>query len=344
MPTPEAGGSGLSPRRIAFGLLGLVIAVALLLWALRGVHLDEIGHHIRSARIGPLVASVVIATLTFPIRMVRWRLLLRKDDGSPIPPSPMWHAVAIGFMANNILPFRAGELVRLIAVTRLADIRFSAALSSVAVERIFDGLTVVALLSLALLVSELPPDVAVGGASVGHVARVGGVLGLAALFGAMLVVGFPLAAERLVRRVLPVGRATDRVVDLIEGIRQGLAALRSPALLAGVVLWSFVLWMVNALSFYVGFLAFDIPVSYAGALVAQAILVFGISVQLTPGFVGQFEAAIVAALALYGVSNDLASSYAIAFHGATYLPITLLGAWSLARTPVTLSNLRHPRP
>lgn len=307
------------------------------------MHLDEIARHIRSARVGPLVASVVIATLTFPIRMVRWRLLLRKEDGSPIPPAPIWHAVAIGFMANNILPFRAGELVRLIAVTRLADVRFSAALSSVAVERIFDGLTVVALLSLALLVSELPPDVAVGGVSVGQVARVGGVLGLAALLGAMLVVGFPLAAERLVRRLLPAGRVTDRVVDLIEGIRQGLAALRSPALLAGVVVWSFVLWMVNALSFYVGFLAFDIPVSYAGSLVAQAILVFGISVQLTPGFVGQFEAAIVAALALYGVSNDLASSYAIAFHGATYLPITLLGAWSLARTPVALSDLRQPR-
>ena len=77
-----------------------------------------------------------------------------------------------------------------------------------------------------------------------------------------------------------------------------------------------------------------------GALLLQGILVIGISVQLTPGFVGQFEAAIVAALALYGIPNDVASSYAIAYHGATFLPITLLGAWSLARTPVALSDLR----
>ena len=75
-----------------------------------------------------------------------------------------------------------------------------------------------------------------------------------------------------------------------------------------------------------------------GALLLQGILVLGISVQLTPGFVGQFEASIVAALALYGVPNDLASSYAIAFHGATFLPIILLGAWSLARTPVALTR------
>jgi uncharacterized membrane protein YbhN (UPF0104 family) len=75
----------------------------------------------------------------------------------------------------------------------------------------------------------------------------------------------------------------------------------------------------------------------------QGILIFGITVQLTPGFLGQFEAAIVAGLALFGVSNDLASSFAIAFHATTFVPIILLGAWSLARTPVALTDLRAPR-
>ena len=133
-------------------------------------------------------------------------------------------------------------------------------------------------------------------------------------------------------------------MGLIEGVRQGLVVLRSPALLAGTIVWSLVLWLVNALAFYVAFKAFDIAVSYLGALLMQGMLVFGISVQLTPGFVGQFEAVIVAALALFGVPNDLASSYAIAFHVTTFLPIMLLGVWSLARTPVALSDLRAARP
>ncbi len=324
-------------------MLGFAIAAGLLLWALRGVHLDEVARHIRSSRPWPLVAAVVIATLTFPLRLVRWRLLLRNEDGGALPAAPLWHAVAIGFMANNLLPFRAGELVRLVTVTRLAGVPFGAALASVAVERIFDGLAVVALLSLALLASDLPPGVAVGGVPVARAAQVAGVMMAAALVGAVLVVGFPVAAERLVRRVLPPGRLATVLVRLIEGIRQGLSALRSPALLAGVVFWSALLWLVNAYAFYVGFQAFDIPVGFLGALMLQGILVFGISVQLTPGFVGQFEAAIVAALTLYGVSNDLASSYAIAFHGATFVPIILLGAWSLARTPVALSDLRQPK-
>jgi glycosyltransferase 2 family protein len=343
LPNPERERAAGGRRRTLSAVAGGVLAAGLLVWALRGVHLAQVMAHLRSARPVPLIAAVVLATATYPLRLVRWRLLLRDADGRPLPAAPLWHAVAIGFMANNILPFRAGELVRLIAASRLAGARFSAVLSSVAVERIFDGLTVVALMSLALLASDLPPDVAVGGVSVRHAAQITGALGVAALIAALLVVAFPHAAERAVRRLLPPGALADRLVALIEGVRHGLSVLRSPSLLAGTIFWSLVIWLVNALAFYVAFKAFGIQVGLLGALLMQGVLVFGIAVQLTPGFLGQFEAAIVAALALYGVPRDLATSYAIAYHATTFLPIILLGAWSLARTPVALSDLRAPR-
>ena len=184
-------------------MLGTVIAGALLVWALRGVHPAEVLEHLRNAHLAPLLLAVVLATITYPLRLVRWQLLLRDADGGPLPAAPLWHAIAIGFMANNILPFRAGELVRLLAAARLAGARFSAVLSSVAVERVFDGLTVVALLSISLLASDLPPDVAVGGVSLRHAAQASGLLGAAALIAALLVVAFPVAAERVVRRLLP---------------------------------------------------------------------------------------------------------------------------------------------
>ena len=108
-------------------------------------------------------------------------------------------------------------------------------------------------------------------------------MGAAGLVAGLLVVAFPAAAERAIRSVLPAGRMTERIIALIEGLRHGLTVLRSPSLLAGTVIWSLVLWLTNALAFYVAFKAFDIPVGFLGALLMQGILVFGITVQLTPG-------------------------------------------------------------
>lgn len=300
---------------------------------MRGVSLQDVWRQVRAAHPAPLILAVVLATVTFPLRLIRWRLLLPDNDGRPYPAGPLWHAIALGFMANNILPLRAGELVRSYTASRLARIRFTTVLSSVGIERIFDGLTVVALLSAALLYADLPPGLTVGGASVARLTKIGGLGGCAALLASVLVLAAPSQAERFVRRLIPRAHLADRIVSLIEGIRQGLVVLRLPRRLIGVVLWSFVLWNVNALALYVAFGAFDIAVSYWGALLMQGLLVLGISIPSTPGFFGPFEAVIVAVLALYQVPNDLAFSYAISYHLTSFVPITLLGLWSLIRTP-----------
>ena len=115
-----------------------------------------------------------MATLTFVLRIFRWQLLLRAEDGSRLPPGPLWHAIAMGFMANNVLPLRIGEVVRTFAATRLAGVRFTAALSSIAVERMFDALTVGFFLGLGLLLAGLPADAEVGGVHMGRLATLVG--------------------------------------------------------------------------------------------------------------------------------------------------------------------------
>jgi len=169
-------------------------------------------------------------------------------------------------------------------------------------------------------------------------------LALAALACAGLVVAFPRIAERVVRRVVPSDRIALRLIELIEGIRQGLAVLQSPTRLAGVITWSVVLWLVNALSFYLAFLAFDLPVNYTGAVVLQGILAFGIAVPSAPGYVGPFEAAITAVLALYGIGASQAVAYAVGYHITTFIPITVLGVWSATRTGLGLSATAREAP
>ena len=327
-------------RKIWPSVLGLAISALLLWWVLGNVEWSAVRAHIGSASLPLLAVAVAIATATFPLRLLRWRLLLRRDDGGTIGIAPMWHAVAIGFMANNVLPFRMGEIMRTLTVSRLAPVRFTAAFSSIAVERVFDGLTVVALLAVSLFTAGLPAGTAIGGVPIARLAAIAGAMLGAALLAAVAVVAWPLAAERVIRMVVPGERLAGKLVALVEGVRHGLSVLRSPARLAAVIGWSLVLWLVNALSFYVAFLAFDIPAGFAAALLLQGVLVLGIAVPSTPGYVGLFEGAIKAVLLLFAVAPDRAVAYAVTYHVTTFIPIVLLGAWSLLTTSLSLRDLR----
>ena len=316
--------------------------MALMAWAMRGVEFDAFLEHVRTARLWPIIAAVAIATTLFPLRVFRWRLLLKYPDGSNLPWLTMWHSIAMGFMANNILPFRMGEVVRVVSVSRLGNVGLGASASSVAVERIFDGLALVLLLTVALFTSNIPEEVLSGAVLPTQAATYIGAMFGVALVAGIMVVAFPKPAERLIQLVVRSPKWSAKLVGILEDLRQGMEALRSPARILGVALWSVGLWLVNALSFYVAFLAFDIPVNFAGALLMQGVLAIGISVPSAPGYVGVFEFAIVLVLGrVYGVSEDLAAAYALTYHITTFIPITLLGLWSVARTGLGFKKLRQ---
>lgn len=285
-----------------------------------------------------------MATLTFPIRAFRWRIML----ATTTPDARLgvvWKATAIGFMANNVLPARGGELARAYAASRLASVRFTTALGSIAVERVFDGLVLVLLLAYAIAAPGFPADAAVRGTSLSSLATWAGgafVLLLVVLFA---VVHAPSRAmsggAALVRRVLPHGPA-EFVVGLARHFIEGLSILRSPRDFAWVVAWSFVLWLVNGLAFYTGFLAFHLDhLPFASALLLQGIVAIGVAIPSSPGFFGLFEASSVFGLGIYGVAQTGAVSFALGIHLGWFLPITIIGLWTLARANLSLGDLRR---
>ncbi len=323
------------------GTLAILVSAGFLYWALKGIHPRDVLAELKRVHFWPLMACVVVATSTFVLRVFRWRLLLRGDDGQPLPPAPLWHAIAIGFMANNVLPFRAGELLRGIAITRLTRTRFTAAASSIAVERLFDGVALVCVLIAGLLLSGLPSNTTVGGVRITSIALAAGGTFAAGLLLAGLVVAFPRPAERIILKLVPFPRLAHKLVAMIEGVRHGLSVLRSPARALAVYLWSLAVWLTSAASFFIAFKAFDIPVDFAGAMLMQGILAFAITAPTAPGYVGIFEGAIKASLLLYNIPEQVAVTYALVYHATTFVPITLLGAWSMARTGLGLKSLRR---
>jgi hypothetical protein len=325
-------------------LIGLAVTVALLAWVLRDVSPGAVIAHARSANLWLLLLAVFLATVTFPLRTIRWRLILHDSSGQALPWLPLWHATAIGFMANNLLPARAGEVARAYVAGRQMPVRFTTALGSVGVERVFDALIMLALMAVAIAAPSFPANTAVQGRSLSGLATAAALIFGAILLLALVVVHRPAPWLALLGRVthllLPT-RIADRLTHWAEGIVEGLSVLKSPARFAGVVVWSIVLWGTNAAAFAVCFRAFGLDVPLEAALLLQGIIGFGVAVPSTPGFVGVFEVATRVTLGIYAVDASRAVSYALTYHLTTFLPITLLGLWSLSRLHLRLGELRE---
>lgn len=312
-------------------------------WALHDVRLSELLGHLRRARPELFIAAILAVTATFPLRTVRWRYLLRLE-GVTLPFRPLWHATAIGFMANNLLPARAGEFARAYAARALTGVRFSTAFASIVVERILDGMTLVALFAVAVIASDFPADSAIQGVSVERLALFGGVAFGGLFVAALAVVRWPSLilglARRFLRALMP-ARWAERVSDVLEGMVEGLGALRTPGSIVVVGFWSLVLWLVNGASFWFALRAFGMGTDWSTALVVQGVIAFGVAVPSSPGYWGVFEAATRVSLGLYGIAASDAVSLAISYHVAGMLPITLLGLYSLGRAGLTLRTLQH---
>ncbi len=328
-------------------MLGVALSGVFLAWALRGVSAPAFFAVLRGADPWLFGLSIVLATLTFPARASRWRIILAAR-GERVPWNPVWRATAIGFMANNVLPARAGELARAYAAARFLDFRLALAIGSIAVERVFDGLIVVLLLALVVATFDFPGAVTIGGTSVAALALwIGGlfVLFLALLF---FLVHAPGRALRpvgaLLHAVLPAMLA-EFVLRITRSFIEGLTVLRSPRAFARVVIWSLAVWLINAAAFYAGFLAFHLGrLPFTAALLLQGIVAVGVALPSSPGFFGLFEASSKAALGLYRVPASSAVSFAVGTHLGWFVPITVIGLFYLARSGLSFHDITRAEP
>jgi len=323
-------------------LIGAVVGVGFLAWALHGISFAEIWTHIRNANPWYLLGASVAGTLIFPLRAPRWRIIL-SPVAEKLPFGMLWRAIAIGMMGNNVLPARAGELARAFALSReTRRVPFSAAFASLAVDRIFDATVVLLLMAVATLDPSLPVGRTFGGYSIAKIIGSGAALALVAIAGLYLIVFFTehaiLLWEWIARRVAP--RFEERGRRTLLAFASGLAVLRDPMRFLSTMAWAIAMWLMNALAFWLGFKAVGIEVSYSAALMLQGLIAIGVAVPALPGFFGVFEYFARAGLGIYGIDPGLATSWAISYHVLTFLPITVIGIYYFVTLGLKLSDMR----
>jgi uncharacterized protein (TIRG00374 family) len=265
---------------------------------------------------------VVVYLLGFVIRGVRWHFMV-----SPIKHVGVGVAtegVIVGYMANNILPARAGELVRSIFVGMKESMSKASVLGTVLIERVFDGLVMVGILMVCSLFSR-------GGnwtdGIIGWIILVG-----CLLFGVAVSIVL-LAGKRrtwietsLVRvmEYLP-EEISKRSIKIFSNLLNSLGFLKTNKNLLVILILSIIVWCIEGLVFWIGFFAFRIS---ANLIIAYFILAFvnlWMILPSAPGGLGVFQGGTVLGFSLFGLAPEIALSYSIVVHLVMILPITLMG-------------------
>jgi hypothetical protein len=321
--------------------LGAVLSAALIYWTLHGISPGDVAQRLASADPVLFIAAMVCATAIFALRAWRWRIILEPVAGR-IPFGPLWRATAIGMMVNNVVPARAGELARAYALTREARVPFATSLASLAVDRLFDAVVLLLLAASALIDPTLPDSAQLAGRSLGSFAVGAGTVVAGLLLMLYALVFFPnqllRAFELFARRVSP--SIEERGRRMLQTFVEGLSVLRRPGRFAAVFGWTVAHWLLNGVGFWLSFKAVGITAPFSAALFLQAFIALGTAVPALPGFFGVFEYMSVQGLAIYGVGQEQAATWAIGYHLFSFIPITVIGAWYFTRLGVRLRDLQ----
>jgi len=325
--------------------IGIALSVALLYWTLRDVDPAELWEVLRHSHAGWWTLAVIGATAIFPLRAIRWRLIL--DPVAPsLPYGMLWRAIAIGMMVNNVYPARAGEPARAFALTReTPKVGFAAAFASLAVDRVFDALVLLALLFAGAMQLPAAQGTLVAGQPMSNWIGLG-TIAMVALLGVLyLIVAFPARLigifEAFSRRVAP--RFESRGRDALLAFAAGLGVLRNPRKFAAVLFWTTLHWVLNATAMWCGFRAVGIETALTSAFVVQGLLAIGVAAPSSPGFFGIFEYVAKISLVLYGVSESDAVAWGFGYHILTFIPITIIGLFYFGRLDLRFGDLRNVR-
>lgn len=297
--------------------VGLVISAASIYLLVRQVDLRLVGAALAQARWGVLLAAAGMYFVAMTLRAWRWTVLLRPVKRLSLP--QVWPVTALGYAANLILPARLGEVMRA-AILRTRGVPMSAGLATVATERIIDGLATVGLvlLTMRLLPQSAPQWLITGGRVVGAVFAAG----LAGLF--LVLAARPLVArllDRISARFPLLAKPAGWALRFVDG----LAVLRSPALLVRILGITALAWAASITEYWLAMAAMGVYLTPAAAAFCISAIGLSSAIPAAPGYVGTQELVGVTVLGLWGVPAATALAASLAFHVIEIVPIGIVG-------------------
>lgn len=323
-------------------LLGFGLTLFFLVIVLLNVKFDEVGIAFGQANYLYLIPAITITFLAYLVRAWRWQIILKPTK--EVSYGTSYSVMMIGFMANNLLPARIGEFVRAYTLGAQEKISKSLSLATIVLERVCDGLTLVALMGLALVAFPSPKQ--------NGWTEFIEIFSTAVFLGAILFLVFLIVREKLALRLvsflmrpLP-NRLEKKAHNLLTSFVLGLHALKNGRSVISIVLSSFLVWSMEGCSYYLMLRAFKLdqlmsPMQLIGAGLLLLVFVnLGTMVPSAPGFFGVYQAAATVALGAYAVSSATAFSLALLTNTFQYVMVTAIGLVFFTRRNMSFKSLR----
>ena len=305
---------GISRNALLRATVGIAISVVAIVILVNSVDIEAAFQVLRTASPAWIAVMFVTALIDIGARGARWRALL-----APIAPLPYRRVLGytyIGYLANNVLPARLGELYRSHALGEGEGVSRPTVLGTVVVERVVDTVMVVAIAAFAVLVL-----------SVRGVMTSAVLLGLAFVALLVIALGLGIVAHRLpgADRVAAIIARRPRLLELARRLRDGLAVAQRPRVVAVALVFSAVAWTASTATFLVAGQAVGVQLSVAqAALLTSGVALVSI-VPSGPGYVGTFELTVVAIADGLGIPRDPAFALGLLVH--IVILLVDLGRW-----------------
>lgn len=299
-------------RALRFGLTAFIL-VMLVLFA-RKVNWHDTWATMRAAKPGVLAMAAALNLLSIVVKGIRWWIFLRPIGATSLPLA--LRATFAGAGLNNVLVANGGEAARVVFLSRAAHVPSAKVLATLALERLFELVGYVVLLSAAATFLDLP----------GTLARVKP-FAIVVLVLMLALLGWLLRRPDVVETVAGPHPLTwsGRMKAYGSRFVQTIGAVSSPGRFLAALALSVAAWALQVATYQVTADAVGFPMTTISTIAALLAVNLGFALRATPGNVGLFQAAYAATAVAFGLNENQAIAVAFLIQAQQILPVTLLG-------------------
>ncbi len=309
--------SGGRLRQAAWWIASFLVSGVLLYYALRGVDWAAVWRTVAAAQWWYLAGAAGISAGSYFLRSLRWRILLNAEGDFDIG-TVFWANMA-GYLGNNFLPARAGELLRSVLISTRSALSSAYVLTTALSERLMDVIALVLGASLVLLTVDPKP---------GWMEALSRTMAIVAATGAVAIMVLPHTGkllETILMRIPMPAALRKRLINLAGQVLLGMRAFHDWARFAGFVFLTLVIWAADSTGAIVVARGLGLHISYGVALLLLTGLGLGSALPSTPGYVGVYQFVAVTVLTPFGISRDAALAYILVVQVLGYAVVTLFG-------------------